>query len=96
GYRLRIREPDWHQHRLLKGPDTAVNLHVFSTGASEIDRMLALRDVLRSDPEARELYARAKRGLARRNWEYTQDYADAKSEVVAGILARASSSPVRE
>src|SRR5260370_9961577 len=26
GYVLRIREPDWHQHRLLKGPDTNLNL----------------------------------------------------------------------
>ena len=30
GYVLRIREPDWFEHRLLKGPDTNVNLHVFS------------------------------------------------------------------
>src|SRR5215472_15585254 len=22
GYKLTIREPEWHQHRLLKGPDT--------------------------------------------------------------------------
>src|SRR4051812_33330688 len=29
GYVLRIREPDWHEHRLFKGPDTDVNLHVF-------------------------------------------------------------------
>jgi GrpB-like predicted nucleotidyltransferase (UPF0157 family) len=28
GHRLRIREPDWHEHRLLKGPDTDLNLHV--------------------------------------------------------------------
>ncbi len=31
-YVLHIREPDWHEHRLLKGPDTAINLHVFSPG----------------------------------------------------------------
>src|SRR3954454_14488033 len=30
---LRIREPDWHQHRMLNGPDTDVNLHVFSVGS---------------------------------------------------------------
>ena len=28
GYRLVIREPDWYQHRVLKGPDTDINLHV--------------------------------------------------------------------
>jgi GrpB-like predicted nucleotidyltransferase (UPF0157 family) len=32
GYPLRIREPDWFEHRLFKGPDTNVNLHVFSAG----------------------------------------------------------------
>src|SRR5919206_3260038 len=47
GYVLRIREPDWYQHRLFKGPDTDVNLHVLSTGCAEIDRMLLFRDWLR-------------------------------------------------
>jgi hypothetical protein len=37
GYRLGIREPEWYQHRLLMGPDTQVNLRVFSADASEID-----------------------------------------------------------
>jgi GrpB-like predicted nucleotidyltransferase (UPF0157 family) len=32
GYALRLREPHWFQHRLLKGPDTEINLHVFSAG----------------------------------------------------------------
>lgn len=45
-YTLRIREPDWFQHRLFKGPDTDINLHVFSKGSSEIDRMLRFRNWL--------------------------------------------------
>jgi GrpB-like predicted nucleotidyltransferase (UPF0157 family) len=93
GYHLRIREPDWHQHRLLKGPDTNVNLHVFSVGSTEIDRMLTFRDELRRNSEMRELYARTKRDLARRTWKYVQNYADAKSQVVEAILARAGPSP---
>lgn len=32
GYRLHIREPDWHQHRLLKSDRPPVNVHVFSVG----------------------------------------------------------------
>jgi len=44
GYVLRIREPDWHQHRLFKGPDTNINLHVFTQGSEEIRRTLLLRD----------------------------------------------------
>jgi GrpB-like predicted nucleotidyltransferase (UPF0157 family) len=86
GYTLRIREPDWHQHRLLKGPHEGVNLHVFSVGAKEVERMVRFRDRLRSDPEARERYARTKRALAQRTWEFVQDYADAKSKVVESIL----------
>ncbi len=37
----------------------------------------------------RELYERTKRELARREWKYTQNYADAKTTVVEEILARA-------
>jgi GrpB-like predicted nucleotidyltransferase (UPF0157 family) len=37
GYTLRIREPEWFEHRLSKGSDTDINLHVFSSGASEIE-----------------------------------------------------------
>jgi GrpB-like predicted nucleotidyltransferase (UPF0157 family) len=32
GYILRIREPEWHEHRLFKGPDTNINMHVFTKG----------------------------------------------------------------
>ena len=89
GYVLRIREPEWHEHRVLKGPDTDVNLHVFTIGSSEIDRMLLFRDWLRSHDDDRELYERTKRDLATRDWKYVQNYADAKTEVVEEIVARA-------
>ncbi|MEE4211006.1 MAG: GrpB family protein, partial [Parvularcula sp.] len=46
GYSLRIREPNWHEHRMFKGGDVDVNLHVFSAGCSEIARMTAFRDWL--------------------------------------------------
>jgi Uncharacterized conserved protein len=89
GYVLRIREPDWHEHRLFKGPDTNVNLHVFSEGCPEIERMLVFRDRLRSDSAERAQYERAKRDLAAREWKFVQHYADAKSEVVEAIIERA-------
>ena len=89
GYRLRIREPEWHEHRLLNGPDTDdINLHVFPPASPEIDRTLRFRERLRSDAAERELYERAKRELAARSWTYMQQYADAKSGVVAEILLR--------
>ena len=88
GYVLRIREPDWHEHRLFKGPDTNINLHTFSDGSSEISRMLAFRDRLRTHDDERDLYLATKRELAARHWTYVQDYADAKGAVVEGIIAR--------
>jgi GrpB-like predicted nucleotidyltransferase (UPF0157 family) len=91
GYMLRIREPDWYEHRMFNGPDTAINLHVFSPGCSEIDRMLLFRNWLRSNASDRELYEHTKRELARKDWKYTQNYADAKTAVVEEILARAHS-----
>ncbi len=89
GYVLRIREPDWHEHRLLKGPDTDVNLHVYTAGSGEIERNLLFRDRLRVDREDRDLYARTKRELAARTWKYVQNYADAKSDIIEEILLRA-------
>jgi GrpB-like predicted nucleotidyltransferase (UPF0157 family) len=89
GYVLRVREPEWFEHRLLNGPDTDVNVHVFSAGCSEIGRMLRFRDHLRVDEGDRVLYERTKRQLGARRWRYIQQYADAKSDVVADIMTRA-------
>jgi GrpB-like predicted nucleotidyltransferase (UPF0157 family) len=96
GYTLRIREPDWLEHRVLyrrveDGSPHNVNVHVFSPGRAEAEvaRMRMFRDWLRTHPEDRDLYAATKRELATRRWRYVQDYADAKSEVVEAILARA-------
>jgi GrpB-like predicted nucleotidyltransferase (UPF0157 family) len=89
GYALRVREPDWFQHRLFKGPDTNINLHVFTAGCQEVEQMLLFRDWLRAHPEDQEEYAATKRELARKTWRFVQNYADAKTEVVTQILARA-------
>ncbi|PAD41724.1 hypothetical protein CHH54_15910 [Bacillus sp. 7520-S] len=91
GYTLRIREPEWFEHRLLKGPDTDINLHVFSEGASEVNRMLRFRDWLRSNNADRDKYASVKRHLAQRQWRHVQHYADAKSAIVQEIMERANS-----
>ncbi len=89
GYVLRIREPDWYEHRVFKGPDTNINLHVFSRDCPEVERMLAMRDWLRLNDSDRELYECTKRDLARQDWKYVQNYADAKTAVIEDILARA-------
>ena len=90
GYTLHIREPGWHDHRMFQGPAKDVNLHVFSAGCPEVERMLLFRDWLRTSEGDRELYARTKRELARAVWKYTQNYADAKTAVIREIMARAA------
>jgi GrpB-like predicted nucleotidyltransferase (UPF0157 family) len=95
GYLLRIRESDWHEHRMFKGPDTAMHLHVFSAGCPEIERMLAFRDWLRANLRDRELYAQTKQSLAQKKWKYGQNYADAKTAVVEDIMSRATRAKAR-
>lgn len=89
GLMLALREPEWFDHRLLRRAVPRVNLHVFGPGCPEVARMLAFRDRLRADEADRTAYERKKRELAARTWERVQDYADAKSEVVADIMRRA-------
>ncbi|RNL84017.1 GrpB family protein [Halostreptopolyspora alba] len=89
GYTLVAREPERHERRLLSGPDVNVNVHVFSDGCDEVERMLRFRDRLRADSDDHAHYVRTKRELAALGWSRVRDYADAKSEVVAEILTRA-------
>jgi GrpB-like predicted nucleotidyltransferase (UPF0157 family)/ligand-binding SRPBCC domain-containing protein len=94
GYTLRIREPEWYEHRMLKGSveGLTVHLHVFSASCVEISRMLRFRDWLRTSDADRSLYERTKRELARQEWKYMQNYADAKTRVVDEIMVRANQS----
>lgn len=88
-YTLRIRESEWFEHRMFKGPGTDINLHVFSEGASEAERMLRFRDRLRANDADRKKYADAKRRLATRVWRHVQDYANAKTAIVQEIMEQA-------
>jgi len=90
GYVLRVREPDFHEHRMLRTAAKDVHVHVFSPESPEIDRYLLLRDHLRENEEDRGLYARTKRDLASKDWPSMQHYAEAKTEVIEGIITRAA------
>jgi GrpB-like predicted nucleotidyltransferase (UPF0157 family) len=89
GYTMRIREPDWWEHRMLNGYHPPQNLHVYTVGCPELTRMIGFRDWLRSHNDDRQRYEDAKRTLAARTWKYMQNYADAKTEVVEEIIQRA-------
>lgn len=90
GLALRIREPSWYEHRLFKTPKMDSNIHVFSKGCEEIERLLVFRNWLRTNESDRNLYLRTKKRLAAQVWKYTQNYADAKTDIVEEILTRAS------
>jgi GrpB-like predicted nucleotidyltransferase (UPF0157 family) len=89
GYVLRVREPDWRQHRMFRTPERDVHLHVYSAGCPEIQRILLFRERLRSNAADRKRYERAKRDLAALDWPDMNAYADAKTEVIEQIIATA-------
>lgn len=89
GYVLRVREPDWHEHRMLRAPELDVHIHVFSPGCEEVARHLRFRDWLRGNAEDRQRYESLKRMLAKEDWSDMNAYANAKSGLIEEILAKA-------
>jgi GrpB-like predicted nucleotidyltransferase (UPF0157 family) len=89
GYVLRVREPAFHEHRMLRTPERDVHIHVFSPGSPEIERYLTFRDQLRANAGDRQRYESTKRRLAAQSWSDMNAYADAKTEVVEAIIAAA-------
>ena len=83
GYEHRVEEPD---HRMFRTPQRDVHVHLWESGSAEIGRLLAFRDRLRSDDDARRRYQEVKRELAGREWDDMNDYAAAKSAIIAEIL----------
>jgi len=89
GYLLRVREPG---HRLVRTAALDVHVHVYQRDARAVVDYLLLRDRLRVDADDRELYASTKRALIDRGFDDMNAYSDAKTDVIAAILARASAS----
>ncbi len=87
GYVLRVREPEWHEHRMFRTPELDVHTHVYSLGCTEIQRCLTFRDRVRRNSDDRSRYERTKRELAAREWPDMDAYADAKTEVIESIIA---------
>ncbi len=83
---LRVREPG---HRMFRTPDRDVHVHFYEPQDPAVADYLDLRDWLRVSPQDRHLYAETKRVLAERDWEDTNDYAEAKTDAIRTILGRA-------
>ena len=92
GYVLRVRDPNFHEHRMLRTPAKDVHIHVFSHGSSEIDRHLLFRDRLRTNSQDRQMYEETKQKLAAQSWSDMNAYADAKTEVIEQIIVAAKAS----
>ena len=92
GYKLMIREPHWHQHRMLKRSDPsapAINLHVWTLDSPEAARHKIFRDWLRTNDADRHAYGSHKQALAEQDFRYMHEYNNAKSVLIREILARA-------
>ena len=89
GYVLRVREPDWNEHRMFRTPERDVHVHIYSAGCKEIERNLTFRDRLRRNTDDRRRYEQTKRELAAREWPNMDAYAEAKTETIESIIAAA-------
>jgi GrpB-like predicted nucleotidyltransferase (UPF0157 family) len=86
GYPLRVIEPG---HRMFHSPALDVHVHLWRAGSEDERRHLLFRDWLRASADDRERYETVKRDLAAREWVDSNDYADAKTEIVMAIMERA-------
>ena len=86
GYALRVREPDWNEHRMFRTYEKDVHIHIYSAGCPEIQRNLTFRDCLRRSIDDRRRYEQTKRELAKKEWLDMNAYADAKTGVIESIL----------
>jgi GrpB-like predicted nucleotidyltransferase (UPF0157 family) len=92
GFRLRIREPWWYQHRALHADRPRCNLHVFGLDSPEPVRHRIFRDWLRGNPADRDLYANAKRQAAAEAnaaGEHVMQYNARKDQLIRDIYHRA-------
>lgn len=92
GFELRVREPWWFGHRVLRHLDPPCNLHVFGYDSPETVKHRIFRDWLRANPGDRELYAETKRqaaALSRLAGEHSMQYNARKEVVIQEIYARA-------
>jgi len=92
GFRLAIREPWWHGHRVLRAAEPHCNLHVFGFDSPELVKHRIFRDWLRGNPGERDRYAAAKREAASEanaRGEHVEQYNARKQQVIREIYHRA-------
>lgn len=91
GFVLVVREPWWYRHRLLRGADPEVNLHVYGPESAESARQRLFRDWLREHPADRDRYAAAKHAASLESaaaGEHVQQYTLRKQAVLRDVYRR--------
>jgi GrpB-like predicted nucleotidyltransferase (UPF0157 family) len=92
GFELRVREPWWFGHRVLRATDPNCHLHVFGLDSPEPIKHRIFRDWLRGNPADADLYASVKREASRAATaagEHSMQYNARKQHVVREIYERA-------
>jgi GrpB-like predicted nucleotidyltransferase (UPF0157 family) len=92
GFELRVREPWWWEHRLLRHTDPRCNLHVFGPESPEPIRNRVFRDWLRAHPDDLALYRDTKlaaAAAANAAGEHVMQYNARKQQVIRQIYDRA-------
>jgi GrpB-like predicted nucleotidyltransferase (UPF0157 family) len=92
GYHFLIREPTWHQHRVLCLYEPVATLHVWSPDSAEAERHRIFREWLLKCPEDLELYAKVKREVVEvssKAGETIMMYNQRKQQTIREILERA-------
>ena len=87
GYRLHIREPGWNEHRMFKGPDADINLHVLSHQCPEIALRRLTRAWHTTRPVVRQNKIVGSQGALARYQRHANLLTDA-IQVVVGRVAR--------
>jgi GrpB-like predicted nucleotidyltransferase (UPF0157 family) len=85
GFELRVREPWWFGHRLLRATDPNCHLHVFGFDSPELVKHKIFRDWLRGNRAEVDLYARIKREAAAASTaagEHSMQYNARKQHVI--------------
>jgi GrpB-like predicted nucleotidyltransferase (UPF0157 family) len=92
GFHHVVREPWWHEHRLLKLRSPFTHLHVFGPDCPEVIRHEMFRDWLRSHDDDRARYVEAKHAAARQVFAESHgsgmDYNRHKEAAVRAIYDR--------
>lgn len=89
GYELRVREPDYDEHRMMRTLNKDVHIHIYPPTSFEVEKYHLVRDELRQNDDLRKKYGELKQELASREWSDMNAYSSAKAEIINEIIAAA-------